>query len=288
MKRGILKMIHKKCRNSIYPSSNVKRFTVPDEKVLWNTSFSEYCPVEYTSKVLQGKPWADPNIEDSNFQPKWNTVDITGKINRVSFVTLYSIDKNNCPLNPIGRTGIKGRGILGRWGPNHAADPIVTRWKRNKDKCVQMDKITNKPILQFVSIQRRDSGEWALPGGMVDPGEKVTATLLREFMEEAMNSLEKNQSELENAKQCMERFFERGEEIYKGYVDDPRNTDNAWMETIAFNFHDDSGDTFGNLSLEAGDDAKSVRWTDISDELILYANHKDFLLKSAEKHNAHW
>lgn len=29
--------------------------------------------------------------------------------------------------NPVGRTGISGRGCLGRWGPNHAADPIVTR-----------------------------------------------------------------------------------------------------------------------------------------------------------------
>jgi len=30
--------------------------------------------------------------------------------------------------NPVGRTGIRGRGCLGRWGPNHAADPIVTRF----------------------------------------------------------------------------------------------------------------------------------------------------------------
>ena len=29
--------------------------------------------------------------------------------------------------NPVGRTGMIGRGLLGRWGPNHAADPIVTR-----------------------------------------------------------------------------------------------------------------------------------------------------------------
>ena len=28
---------------------------------------------------------------------------------------------------------------------------------------------------------------------------------------------------------------------FRGYVDDPRNTDNAWMETVAFNFHDPSG-----------------------------------------------
>ena len=30
--------------------------------------------------------------------------------------------------NPVGRTGMVGRGLLGRWGPNHAADPIVTRY----------------------------------------------------------------------------------------------------------------------------------------------------------------
>lgn len=30
--------------------------------------------------------------------------------------------------NPYGRTGIEGRGSLGRFGPNHAADPIATRF----------------------------------------------------------------------------------------------------------------------------------------------------------------
>ena len=29
-------------------------------------------------------------------------------------------------------------------------------------------------------------------------------------------------------------------QIYKGYVDDPRNTDNAWMETEAVNYHDET------------------------------------------------
>ena len=28
----------------------------------------------------------------------------------------------------MGRTGMTGRGLLGRWGPNHAGDPIVTRY----------------------------------------------------------------------------------------------------------------------------------------------------------------
>lgn len=47
-------------------------------------------------------------------------------------------------------------------------------------------------ILQMVAIRRRDNHQWAIPGGMVDPGEKATATLKREFIEEAMNSNKSN------------------------------------------------------------------------------------------------
>lgn len=32
--------------------------------------------------------------------------------------------------------------------------------------------------------------------------------------------------------------------LYKGYLDDPRNTDNAWMEAEVWNFHYDLGDNF--------------------------------------------
>jgi ADP-ribose pyrophosphatase len=37
---------------------------------------------------------------------------------------------------------------------------------------------TKKPILQFVSIKRLDTNEWAIPGGMCDPGEKISQTLI--------------------------------------------------------------------------------------------------------------
>lgn len=65
-------------------------------------------------------------LDDKNFKPKWNQLD--GKINRKSHMGDYAVI-NGRPLNPQGRTGLNGRGILGKWGPNHAADPIVSRWK---------------------------------------------------------------------------------------------------------------------------------------------------------------
>ena len=39
-----------------------------------------------------------------------------------------------------------------------------------------------------------------------------------------------------------------------------RNTDNAWMETVAVNFHDDTGEKVGRWQLKAGDDAKLVNY----------------------------
>lgn len=80
-------------------------------------------------------------IDDKSFTPIWNAVD--GVIDRLSHHGMYTI-KDKCPLNPFGRTGITGRGLLGRWGPNHAADPIVTRWKRNEDGAILKNSKTER------------------------------------------------------------------------------------------------------------------------------------------------
>lgn len=277
-------MVHFKCRNLKYPFSDVQRFTVNDNQVLWSTLFENYTPFEYNSPVLKNKPWADPDVSDRNFKPKWNSLD--GSVNRKSYEGEYSI-LNNRPLNTRGRTGISGRGVLGRWGPNHAADPIVTRWKLiNGEKILHSQ--TNLPILQFCAIQRRDNNEWAIPGGMIDPGETVSETLKREFQEEALNALEATNDQLEKDKQMISDFFKDGNEIYKGYVDDPRNTDNAWMETVAYNFHDDTGKSVGKFSLKAGDDAKNVKWMDIDQNLSLYASHSEFIKMTVKLRNSHW
>ncbi|KXJ18286.1 ADP-ribose pyrophosphatase, mitochondrial [Exaiptasia diaphana] len=75
-------------------------------------------------------------------------------------------------------------------------------------------------------------------------------------------------------------------QIYKGYVDDPRNTDNAWMETLAVNFHDDTGKAFDRFFLQAGDDAGAVKWMEISYGLELYANHVEMIHNVARVHGA--
>ncbi|GAB0089993.1 ADP-ribose pyrophosphatase, mitochondrial [Sergentomyia squamirostris] len=277
--RTITEILNKKCRNCKYPGSEITRFPVDDNVVSWDHESPEYKPEFYESQVLQGKPWADPKYGSEEFlKIKFNEVD--NGVNRVSYMGNYRIVEN-LPQNPIGRTGIYGRGILGRWGPNHAADPIVTQWKRDDNGDVVKDSSTGRPLLQMCAILRRDCAEWAIPGGMVDPGEKVSVTLKREFTEEALNC--------GKAPEEVEKFFQQdGEEVYRGYVDDPRNTDNAWMETLAVNFHDDTGDFVGGFKLEAGDDAARVKWADISEKLTLYASHIQMIKEVVDRLQAHW
>ncbi|PAV59939.1 hypothetical protein WR25_17396 [Diploscapter pachys] len=183
-------IIHEKCRATDIPylRSTVYRLFVPADKVSWNVPWPEYAPPDHTDKNLKGRPYADPEDPKSI---KFNQID--GKINRKSHNGTYEIDKDGRPLNPQGRTGFMGRGVLGRWGPNHAADPLVTRVKNG--------------TLQFVAIKRGDTGNWALPGGMVDAGEEISETVKREFREEAMDGV------VDHAK--VEELWRHGKTIYK-------------------------------------------------------------------------
>ena len=58
---------------------------------------------------------------------------------------------------------------------------------------------------------------------------------------------------------------DEGRVVYRGYVDDPRNTDNAWIETTAIHFHC-SPDLARRIQLSPGEDASSVCWLRVDAE----------------------
>lgn len=60
------------------------------------------------------------------------------------------------------------------------------------------------------------------------------------------------------------------------------------METTAYNFHDEPGDTLKDIKFVAGDDAGSVKWLDIDERNKLYASHQDIVKNVAARLNAHW
>lgn len=67
----------------------------------------------------------------------------------MSYTGKYQVTEDGSPLNPIGRTGIIGRGLLGRWGCNHAADPIVSRYKIHKSGEIVIHPTSQKFVLVF-------------------------------------------------------------------------------------------------------------------------------------------
>ena len=73
---------HQKCRSDHYsyktPEGELKqvaRFPVPQEKVGWAVAWSDYSPVEFTAPHVKEAVWADPDIGEEGFIPKWNTLD---------------------------------------------------------------------------------------------------------------------------------------------------------------------------------------------------------------------
>ncbi len=232
------------------PDSYPPRTVVSPDAVDWTIPLHGYCPPEYTApKVLamdrsrdanDPSLWADPpdpSIVRSSIQ---------------SFEGPLQFDRDR-PLNPRGRTGISGRGELGCWGPNHAADPIVTRSNQYSG------------VIEAILIERVDSGELAIPGGMRDRTDpNISATLARELSEETGARLNFSQAAI----------------LYRGYVDDRRNTDNAWIETTVSHLHL-SAEQAAALTLTAGDDARpgSARWVPLTPERLagMYASHGEFL-----------
>ena len=295
---------HYSSRLETNPAYMGQRVKVEDDKVPWSVDWPRdypYQPTDFTDKVVlkcaaapgsdwadNGK-WADPDeLHGPAVQPRFATL-----LDEIKERTTFAIDgeprkqkdlkfdHDGRPLNPVGRTGTRGRGLLGKWGANHAADPIVTRYDPRREGTLQM-----------VAIRRKDTNEWAIPGGMVDAGESVSQTVMREFKEEAGNfNFEGNYAKAQRFEELYTALFAKGEVVYRGYVDDPRNTDNAWLETVAFHFHCDK-ELGEMLQLRAGDDAAQVTWLDIDVGTEpryrdLYASHRDWVDRIKEKMTPH-
>ncbi len=236
-------MAHEKARKE-RPSDYPERAPVPDDRMEWAQAYPGYSPPFFEHDSLRRFDrtktpggWADPADHR--------------QLGRALFSYEGPVQKDaeERPQNPRGRTGIGGRGKLGKWGANQAADALLTRVRAG--------------ALELLLIQRKN-GQWALPGGMVDDGEAPQRAATRELEEETGLVLDMGRATL----------------VYQGYVDDPRNTDHAWMETTALHAHLSDQEDLGTP--KGMDDAQDAAWQPVRAPLFdtLFASHGD-LVRSA-------
>ncbi|XP_035685384.1 transient receptor potential cation channel subfamily M member-like 2 [Branchiostoma floridae] len=334
-------ILHIAARQSPYFGTKKKRFPVFDKYVPWKVLFVEYDPPRYTAPMEYFSEWfrqfadeVDPSTQKP--APVWNEVvgykmqiwregeggereqlEEVMEVDRRSWIEdkdkgvgiRYNITSEGVPQNPMGRTGLRGKGALFRWGPNHSMLAICTRWKRSVDPATGDEQeeyllVEGKRVLEFLSYKEPDFEEWAIPGAMTAGLESKYSVLHRAFCTKALGkqlAVVNRHMDESKVKQLFEAYTvderdctpsERDDPIetfsaamiYRGYVDDPRNTDSAWVETEAWHFHYESGENF----LEEEMVAAGSRWQEVSRHVKLFASHASVIQEAAARLNAYF
>uniref|UniRef100_A0A8C3ARZ7 Transient receptor potential cation channel, subfamily M, member 2 n=1 Tax=Cyclopterus lumpus TaxID=8103 RepID=A0A8C3ARZ7_CYCLU len=74
--------------------------------------------------------------------------------------------------------------------------------------------------------------------------------------------------------------------VFEGYVDDCRNTDNAWVEITVLNIHlDRRSQLMADVSSLVASSHGALQWQEVSGKTRLSANQRDSLRQVAELHN---
>lgn len=259
---------HSLSRESPYPQTSIQRFPVPDKYVPWEVTWLRYQPLFYTMPKKEFAPALQPYVDNEmvmnvgskkNELPvlKWNMESVSAEgiyRNRKSWIIknnnepiTYRLDLDNLPRNPMGRTGLRGKGALPRWGPNHNLFVIITRWKAHntseKDASTLMDVSDNLEFVETWFMKKKDQ---SLPGGFVWSEKKYEVI-------QSCFKMDESSSEPWQTHEDMIKFFkghavgEPGAEhthedftskmVCCGYMDDQMNTDQAWKEVELWHLH---------------------------------------------------
>ncbi len=206
------------------PLSYPPRQRISIDEAPWMLDCAEYDPPYYVApEVLENdrcaKPggWADPEKIDLEGQ-EWNAGS-----------SKYKADDGR-PLNPRGRTGIAGRGLLGRWGANAAVAATIVRTH------------SESGFIEILLGGKEDRLDLSLPKGFVLPDESSEDAVSRVLERECAwrpDSVE-------------------GTPVFDGYTFDPRQTDHAWVESRSFLFVAAADDVPGRF--EPGGEFDEIKW----------------------------
>nr|XP_046916059.1 transient receptor potential cation channel subfamily M member 2-like [Dermatophagoides farinae] len=160
-----------------------------------------------------------PKIMATNEQPINNLI-------------IYKLDEDGIPLNVWGRTGLRGKGNLPRWGPNHYVMLLVSRTRIINGGGGQIHAIHE------FALERKYSSLFA-PMRFI--GDDIMFSDLRQLF----RTFDKNSiyNKWNNDNDLLEYFRSIDPQIKSVipaqayYMDSPDNTDNGWKEVKIYHFH---------------------------------------------------
>ena len=225
----VLDDFHFKIRGA-RPQSYPPRQRISIDSAQWRFDCPEYSPPYYVSPsvlkndfIKSSGGWADPEeyehmqIDKSNRQK----TDDTGR-----------------SLHPRGRTGISGRGLLGRWGGNPAANAVIIR------------HASESSSVEMLLGRQKDANYYRLPKGFVlheqPPEEAIVHIIKREFGWHPETG--------------------KGEILYQGFIYDDRQTDHAWVEVTTFLYFYAYADAPTNFS--SNREFEEVVWLPLNRDLL--------------------
>ncbi|KRX61032.1 Mitochondrial-processing peptidase subunit alpha, partial [Trichinella sp. T9] len=234
-----------------YPGTTIERLYVPESETRWKVKSEKYLPHDYTACPQNWK--CDP---DDPKGIKFNEID--DELDRRTFVRKkYKIDPDGRPLNPKGRTGIRGRGTLAYWGPNHAMMTIISRGKgNNKEYYVMRSNRTTVEAPFLIEYVKK-------------PMVQVFPPTLYQIVIGDMKEIFPEAAILE----ALEKFYKESSIIYQGYYTDQRNTDNAWSEFTILEIEDPSKEYFNvveakRVTLPETGEEVTFQWEELPEEQV--------------------
>jgi len=214
------------------PASYPPRLRILIDEAPWGIECPDYAPPYHVDpSVLENDSsqkaggWADPEdiakVQESAEQEPTTHQDEAGR-----------------QLNPRGRTGITGRGLLGKWGPNNMVSAVVTR----------VDDAIGK--LDIILGRIGENGVFSLPKGFVAAGETFDDAMARVLSHEI----------------GWQAGSGKGDVIVEGYHYDARQTDHAWVEMHGRLLYQDTDSL--SFEIRPGGSFKDVDWWPLDDEIV--------------------
>uniref|UniRef100_A0A5S6QK49 Uncharacterized protein n=2 Tax=Trichuris muris TaxID=70415 RepID=A0A5S6QK49_TRIMR len=191
---------------------------VPENFQPWATDYPGYNATKW-DEVCRFED-CDPEISNPDFHPKFNEKD--GNVNRrragaTKKCGSYLI-QHGLPLNPAGRTGLTGRGMLPRYGPNHLV-AVVFIWK-------------TKGNLSLLKRSSNSTYRESLFTGFVDDPDKYP--LPHQLYTTVNESLMHEYKDYKKVKKIIKKAKQNIVKLLAGSIPSELETDNAWTELSFF------------------------------------------------------